>query len=268
MASPATYNMVVPQATTYNFAFTIKEDSTPWNLTNYTATMTVRPFAGSTTVTLLATTQNIGKGSLSIKEIIHGYRTEKDFNKALNDSGNCSLDVNCPIGNEIDPIKDEMKRSVAMMISGGSGFCTGALINNTANNGTPYFLTANHCYSDPSTWAFRFNWISTNTVCAQNTNSVSNTDFNSISGATLRARRANSDFCLVEINSPIPSSWNCVWAGWDRTTNVASTIFGIHHPSGDIMKTCKDGSPVLTNYATENVSSAIVTGKQIGRAHV
>ncbi len=197
--------------------------------------------------------ENIGKGSLSIKEIIHGYRTEKDFNKALNDSGNCNLDVNCPIGNEIDPIKDEMKRSVAMMISGGSGFCTGALINNTANNGTPYFLTANHCYSDPSTWAFRFNWISTNTVCAQNTNSISNTDFNSISGATLRARRANSDFCLVEINSPIPSSWNCVWAGWDRTTNVASTIFGIHHPSGDIMKTCKDGAPVLTNYATENV---------------
>ena len=58
MASPATYNMVVPQATTFNFACTIKEDSTPWNLTNYTATMTVRPFLGSTTTTLLATTAN------------------------------------------------------------------------------------------------------------------------------------------------------------------------------------------------------------------
>lgn len=58
MASPATYNMVVPQATTFTFACTIKEDETPWNLTNYTATMTVRPFAGSTTTTLLATTAN------------------------------------------------------------------------------------------------------------------------------------------------------------------------------------------------------------------
>ena len=58
MASPATYNLVVPQATTFNFQFVIKEDSTPWNLTNYTATMTVRPFAGSSTTTLLATTAN------------------------------------------------------------------------------------------------------------------------------------------------------------------------------------------------------------------
>ena len=58
MASPATYNMIVPQATTYNFACTIQEDTTPWNLTNYTATMTVRPFLGSTTTTLLATTAN------------------------------------------------------------------------------------------------------------------------------------------------------------------------------------------------------------------
>lgn len=58
MATPGAYNMVVPQATTFNFACTIQEDSTPWDLTNYTAIMTVRPFAGSTTTTLLATTAN------------------------------------------------------------------------------------------------------------------------------------------------------------------------------------------------------------------
>ena len=58
MATPGAYNMVVPQATTYNFACTIKEDSVPWDLTNYTAIMTVRPFLGSTTTTLLATTEN------------------------------------------------------------------------------------------------------------------------------------------------------------------------------------------------------------------
>ena len=58
MPSPATYNLVVPQATTFTFQFQILENNTPWNLTNYTATMTVRPFAGSTTTTLLATTAN------------------------------------------------------------------------------------------------------------------------------------------------------------------------------------------------------------------
>ena len=59
----ATYNLVCPQATTFTFAFRPQTDGTNWNLTNYTATLTVRPFAGSTTTTLLATTTN---GKISI----------------------------------------------------------------------------------------------------------------------------------------------------------------------------------------------------------
>jgi len=59
----ATYNLVCPQATTFTFAFRPQTDGVNWNLTNYTATMTVRPFTGSTTTTLLATTAN---GKISI----------------------------------------------------------------------------------------------------------------------------------------------------------------------------------------------------------
>jgi hypothetical protein len=59
----ATYNLVCPQATTFTFAFRPQTDGVDWNLTGYTATMTVRPFAGSTTTTLLATTAN---GKISI----------------------------------------------------------------------------------------------------------------------------------------------------------------------------------------------------------
>lgn len=54
----ATYNLVAPQATTFVFQFQVKTDNTPWDLTNFEATMTVRPFAGSNTTTLLATTGN------------------------------------------------------------------------------------------------------------------------------------------------------------------------------------------------------------------
>jgi hypothetical protein len=59
----ATYNLVCPQATTFTFAFRPQTDGVNWNLTGYTATMTVRPFAGSSTTTLLATTAN---GRISI----------------------------------------------------------------------------------------------------------------------------------------------------------------------------------------------------------
>ena len=59
----ATYNLVCPQATTFTFAFRPQTDGVNWNLTGYTATMTIRPFAGSTTTTLLATTAN---GKISV----------------------------------------------------------------------------------------------------------------------------------------------------------------------------------------------------------
>ena len=60
----ATYNLVCPQATTFTFAFRPQTDGVDWDLTGYTATLTVRPFAGSETTTLLATTAN-GKVSIN-----------------------------------------------------------------------------------------------------------------------------------------------------------------------------------------------------------
>jgi hypothetical protein len=54
----AKYNLVCEQGTTFNFQFQIKDDNTPRDLTSFTATMTVRPFIGATTTTVVATTSN------------------------------------------------------------------------------------------------------------------------------------------------------------------------------------------------------------------
>jgi hypothetical protein len=54
----AKYNLVCDQATTFNFQFQIKNDSTPWDLTGYSGTMTVRPFVGASTTTVVASTAN------------------------------------------------------------------------------------------------------------------------------------------------------------------------------------------------------------------
>ena len=61
-----------------------------------------------------------------------------------------------------------------------------------------------------------------------------------LSGATLRARDAGSDFALVEINQNIPDEWDRVFAGWDRSGITPEFTVGIHHPSGDVMKVCRD----------------------------
>jgi hypothetical protein len=59
----AKYNLVCDQATTFNFQFQILNDNTPWDLTNYDVTMTVRPFVGASTTTVVATNDN---GSISV----------------------------------------------------------------------------------------------------------------------------------------------------------------------------------------------------------
>ncbi len=186
------------------------------------------------------------QGRLHIAKATHGYRNAQTFNesKGLNDSGDCNLDVDCPIGADWQEHKDNNKKASGILLSGGSGFCSGALVNNTNNDGKPYFLTANHCFSNPAAWAFRFGWISPDPVCAASTNSTDSPTNLTLSGATLRARNAASDFCLVEINTAIPANWDITWSGWDRSETTPDFVVGIHHPSGDIMKVCRDDSGV------------------------
>ena len=202
-----------------------------------------------------------GQGTLHIAKATHGYRNADTFNlaKGLNDSGDCNLDIDCSIGEDWEELKEHNKRSAGILLSGGSGFCSGALINNTENDGTPYFLTANHCYSNPASWAFRFGWISPNSVCATTENSSNGPTNMTISGATLRARDAGSDFALVEINSEIPEEWDRVFAGWDKSDNFPEFQVGIHHPSGDVMKVCRDDNP-----ATKEVNGGAQTWEIVG----
>ena len=198
-----------------------------------------------------------GQGKLEIFKVVHGYRSVGNFKSPesdLNSSGNCHYDVNCSIPG-IDDLKEINKKAVGLIIVSNSSFCSGALINNTANDGTPYFLTANHCSTDNdfSQWAFRFNWVSPLAVCAQNTNSIGGADYyQTMSGAELKARRAASDFCLVELTNDIPEDWDVVFAGWNRNEVAPASTFGIHHPSGDVMKVSMDtDEPSLDNSNNE-----------------
>ena len=54
----AKYNLVCEQATTFNFIFSINNNNTLLDLTGYTGTMTVRPFVGASTTTVVASTAN------------------------------------------------------------------------------------------------------------------------------------------------------------------------------------------------------------------
>lgn len=201
----------------------------------------------------------IKKGKFTIANVIHGYRSigpiQDSLSRALNSSGDCNIDVNCPLGDGWD---NEI-RSVALIVVGGSGICTGALINNTCDDGTPYFLTANHCLGGGTgSWAFRFNWQSPEGTesCATTANSVDPGQpyDQTANGATTLASGTAADFALLELDNMTLSdaqNWNCFYAGWDATdlTNVTEAT-GIHHPSGDVKKICReDDSPYHSSAA-------------------
>jgi len=206
-----------------------------------------------------------GTGKLHIGSVIHGYRSISNAEAllgqtSLNSSGNCNFDVNCSVGSDFEPIKERLKRSVALVIvNNGQGFCSGTLINNTSNDRAPYLLTANHCGLANATWSFRFNWISLNSVCATSQNSIDNgsNNFHTTSGAVSLASSPKSDMQLIEMTGGLNTNWDLEWAGWDVTGLAPNFVVGIHHPLGDIMKVCRDNSGVIKALANIQTASNV-----------
>jgi hypothetical protein len=199
---------------------------------------------GNTVIVEYYVKQGNPEGKIEIGTVTHGYRTASEFQeKAFGGSGACNMNVNCADGLSWQ----QQRNSAVMLVSGSNGFCSGALINNTLNDGKPYVLTANHCYSDPTNWIFRFNWQATD--C---NNPAASPSFQSLSGSVLRSRRTPSDFCLVEITgglqgNTVPLSYNPYFSGWNNSDAAPSTTVSIHHPSGDIKKISFDDAPAVSS---------------------
>lgn len=157
-------------------------------------------------------------------------------------SGSCNLDVVCGGADGWDIVDKyrDIIQSVAVYSLNGGQQCTGFLINNTRQDCTPYFMTANHCgvnnNNAPSLVAF---WNFENSTCRQPNSPESGgngdgtlNDFNS--GSTFRAAWSPSDFTLVELDDPISETANGFFAGWSAEFIMPQdTIIAIHHPNLD-----------------------------------
>jgi len=164
-------------------------------------------------------------------------------------SDDCMVDVNCSEGANWQIQKKGVARIYTVQGMYG-GYCTGTLVNNTANNGTPYFLTADHCGGTATTsefnqWVFYFNW-----EAAGCNNSTSSPPYNSMTGCSRKARsplNGGSDFLLLQLNNTPPSNYGVIYNGWNRANTASSSGVSIHHPSGDIKK--------ISTYTSNLISS-------------
>ncbi|HMO41411.1 MAG TPA: T9SS type A sorting domain-containing protein [Saprospiraceae bacterium] len=174
---------------------------------------------------------------LQLKSVNHDF-----MNFFASASGACNLDVVCGSANGwgiVEAYRDVIQ-SVAVYGLGGTQFCTGFLLNNTQNDCTPYFATANHCgVTENNAASLVVYWNYQNSVCRQPGTPISGgigdgrlTDFNS--GAVLRANYALTDITLLELDDPVSPTANAFFAGWSLDTEVPTdTLALVHHPGTD-----------------------------------
>jgi type IX secretion system substrate protein/trypsin len=173
-----------------------------------------------------------------IEEVGVLYNNPDYQTRGFGDAGSCEVHINCPEGENWQNEKNGIAR-ILVKQSNSTFWCTGTLINNTRIDGTPYFLTANHCgefsdSADYSKWLFYFNFESTN--CSQ---PDFEPEYNTISGSTLLAKSQSgtsngSDFKLLLLNQFIPNNYKAYYNGWDRSGNASEAGVTIHHPEGDV----------------------------------
>jgi len=166
-----------------------------------------------------------GQFRLELAAVNVGYR---GFGELLGErSGACNVDVVCPEGDGWRP----QIRSVAVISIDGALCCTGALVNNTAQDRRPYFLTAYHCgLRAENAASLVVYWNFQSPTCGQHGGGTLD---QSQSGSYFRAGWANSDFTLVELDDdPDPVS-QVVFAGWDRSGTAPTSAVCIHHPNCD-----------------------------------
>lgn len=155
-------------------------------------------------------------------------RVHHDFRGFAKTHGTCNNDVICPEG---DPWRDQI-RSVARLSINGTTLCSGQLVNNTAEDDTPYFLSAFHCEVTPTnddTVVVYWNYEAP--VCGQQAGG--SLDFNQ-TGSVFRASEATTDFLLVELSQDPDPDFDVFFTGWDVGGDPPVGSVCIHHPSGHV----------------------------------
>lgn len=190
-------------------------------------------------------------GELRIESVSHAFKDAGQNSLQANCpagefgcSQGCMLDVNCEEGADWP----DAKRSVVRVFT-TTLYCSGVLVNNSAYDGTPYILTAEHCinkqyYADRT--VFQFNYESPSCFGEDGPLNMS------ISGAELITVGDSIDFSLVKLSLTPPDDFDVYYAGWDRSDFQTTATTTIHHPWGDVKKITNDyEAPTKTTKPTD-----------------
>lgn len=182
--------------------------------------------------------------ALKISNVGHNFRNDILYDASgFGDSERCNKDINCSQAADWQLEKRAVCKILYKKTNGKWYICSGALINNTRNDGSPYFLTANHCVSsstEAESMILYFNYESP--TC----NGPDGDDTQTVSGTSILATTYRLDFSLVELSEEPPDSYQPYYAGWDVREEAADKVVSIHHPQGDVKKFSQYNKSVVT----------------------
>lgn len=181
---------------------------------------------------------------LTLGVVNHGFRGFGTKDTVQLKSGSCNIDVVCGDG---DAWRKEI-RSVARYTIAGALLCTGTLINNSAQDFTPYFLTANHCVTTPleaPTTVYYWNY-QTSKCGGTPDGSLDQTQTGALFMAgSGDAATVASDFTLMRLLTTPDAAFKVYYSGWDRRDIAPVGVTGIHHPNGDEKRISMDFDPTF-----------------------
>ncbi len=214
----------------------------------------------------------ISKATLNIGELFYVYtdafQAESDGKPSPGSSQYCQVDVNCsPVGDEWK----DAKRGVAHIVFKEGPYlyvCSGSLINNTNEDGTPYFLTAYHCggsstAQDKKLWQFYFNFERPNCGSGSAPQNQVITGCEMLAGGNISG---GSDFLLLLLDSEVPSSFDPYFNGWSNLSSAPESGVCIHHPAGDVKKISTTHN--VSVYPNEiNIGGSMMPANSVWRVH-
>ena len=209
---------------------------------NFTSTIFAGPLITGDTMILhiQEPLENSLQSRFVIGQISHGFKDIGVNSSQLRAS--CHININCP---EAEAWKIQ-KQSVCRLMISGKRYCTGTLVNNTAHNGEPYVLTANHCVSTKSDalgtiFYFKYEYAD----CSGEGSPPASF---SISGSELLAAGKNNhiDFALLKMAYTPPETFNVYYSGWDVNAAQSKGESCIHHPTGTAKRLALCDVPLQT----------------------
>lgn len=156
--------------------------------------------------------------------------SEKDFGE----SDVCNIYSACPEGDDTR-LESKGFARITLVVEEGTGWCSGALLNNEREDFTPYFLTAYHC-QDGFTPLFEFWRFDFHYELDECRISLNEPTPDRLTGCSYRAGRQESDFMLLEFTRSVPVSYDVYYNGWNNQDIAPSEMTCLHHPRGDVKR--------------------------------